>query len=170
MRALDDVTLQIGKGEVVGLVGESGSGKTSLAWAIMRALASNAVEMAGSLKLSAQDLRQLGPGAVRAIRGRRIGMVFQDPSASLNPTMTLGAQITEALVAHIGLQTKAAREAGKHLFPKAGLSDPAVMMGRYPHEASGGEKQRVVIATAFACRPELILLDEPTTALDVITA
>src|SRR3954471_21876778 len=170
IRALDSVDLRIARGEVVGLVGESGSGKTSLAWAIMRALASNAVELAGSLKLSGQDLRQLGPGAVRAIRGRRIGMIFQDPSASLNPTMTLGAQITEALVAHMGLRTKAAREAGKQLFAKVGLSDPAAIMRRYPHEASGGEKQRVVIATAFACRPELILLDEPTTALDVITA
>jgi peptide/nickel transport system ATP-binding protein len=170
IRALDSVDLRIARGEVVGLVGESGSGKTSLAWAIMRALASNAVEMAGSLKLSGQDLRQLGPGAVRAIRGRRIGMIFQDPSASLNPTMTLGAQITEALVAHMGLRTKAAREAGKQLLAKVGLSDPAAIMRRYPHEASGGEKQRVVIATAFACRPELILFDEPTTALDVITA
>jgi len=170
IRALDSVDLRIARGEVVGLVGESGSGKTSLAWAIMRALAPNAVEMAGSLKLSGRDLRHLGPSAVRAIRGRRIGMVFQDPSASLNPTMTLGAQITEALVAHMGLKDKAAREAGKQLFAKVGLSDPAVIMRRYPHEASGGEKQRVVIATAFACRPELILFDEPTTALDVITA
>jgi peptide/nickel transport system ATP-binding protein len=170
IRALDSVDLRIARGEVVGLVGESGSGKTSLAWAIMRALAPNAVEMVGSLKLSGQDLRHLGPGAIRAIRGRRIGMVFQDPSASLNPTMTLGAQITEALVAHTGLKVKAARDAGKQLFAKVGLSNPDAMMRRYPHEASGGEKQRVVIATAFACRPELILFDEPTTALDVITA
>src|SRR3954454_22842036 len=170
MRALDDVTLQIGKGEVVGLVGESGSGKTSLAWAIMRALAPNAVEIAGALKLSGHDLRRLGPAAIRAIRGSRIGMVFQDPSASLNPTMTLGAQIAEALVAHLGLHEKAARQAGEALLAKVGLADPMAMMRRYPHEASGGEKQRVVIATAFACRPELILFDEPTTALDVITA
>src|SRR5215207_5260907 len=170
IRALDSVDLRIARGEVVGLVGESGSGKTSLAWAIMRALAPNAVEVGGSLMLSGQDLRRLGSGAVRAIRGRRIGMVFQDPSASLNPTMTLGAQITEALVTHMDQPNKAAREAGKQLFAKVGLSDPTAMMRRYPHEASGGEKQRVVIATAFACRPELILFDEPTTALDVITA
>jgi peptide/nickel transport system ATP-binding protein len=170
VRALDRIHLDVRRGEVVGLVGESGSGKTSLAWAIMRALAPNAVEVAGSLKLSGEDLRRLGPGAVRAIRGKRIGMVFQDPSAALNPTMTVGAQIAEALVAHMSLPDKAARERGEQLFAKVGLSDPAAMMRRYPHEASGGEKQRVVIATAFACRPELILFDEPTTALDVITA
>jgi peptide/nickel transport system ATP-binding protein len=170
VRALARIHLDVRRGEVVGLVGESGSGKTSLAWAIMRALAPNAVEVAGSLKLSGEDLRRLGPGAVRAIRGKRIGMVFQDPSAALNPTMTVGAQIAEALVAHMGLPDKAARERGEQLFAKVGLSDPAAMMRRYPHEASGGEKQRVVIATAFACRPELILFDEPTTALDVITA
>jgi peptide/nickel transport system ATP-binding protein len=125
VRALARIHLDVRRGEVVGLVGESGSGKTSLAWAIMRALAPNAVEVAGSLKLSGEDLRRLGPGAVRAIRGKRIGMVFQDPSAALNPTMTVGTQIAEALVAHMGLPDKAARERGEQLFAKVGLSDPS---------------------------------------------
>jgi peptide/nickel transport system ATP-binding protein len=170
VRALEEVSLSVGAGEVVGLVGESGSGKTSLAWAVMRYLAPNAIERAGTIRLSGQDLRGLTGKALGAIRGARIGMVFQDPSASLNPTLTLGRQITEALEVHRGLAPKEARVEAEAMFAHVGLSDPKAMLDRYPHEASGGEKQRVVIATAFACRPECILFDEPTTALDVVTA
>jgi peptide/nickel transport system ATP-binding protein len=104
------------------------------------------------------------------IRGKRIGMVFQDPSTSLNPTLTLGRQLSEVLVAHRGLTPAQAWTEGEALLAKVGIRSPAAMMRRYPHEASGGEKQRVGIATAFACQPELILFDEPTTALDVMTA
>ncbi len=170
VRTLEDVTLAVKRGEVVGLVGESGSGKTSLAWAVMRYLAPNAVERAGTIRLSGTDLRALPPKGLTAVRGRRIGMVFQDPSTSLNPTLTLGRQITEALELHRGLSPQEARGEAEAMFARVGLRDPAAMMRRYPHEASGGEKQRVVIATAFACRPECILFDEPTTALDVVTA
>ncbi|MGG5823559.1 dipeptide ABC transporter ATP-binding protein [Falsiroseomonas sp. HW251] len=169
-RALEDVTLSVGKGEVVGLVGESGSGKTSLAWAIMRYLAANAIERAGTLLLSGTDLRALSPRDLSKLRGARIGMVFQDPSTSLNPTLTLGRQITEVLEFHRGLSPADAAREAEAMFARVGLRDPAALMRRYPHEASGGEKQRVVIATAFACRPDCILFDEPTTALDVITA
>ncbi len=170
VRVLDDVSLSIARGEVVGLVGESGSGKTSLAWAIMRALAPNAIERAGTLRLSGQDLRALTKKQLTAVRGAKIGMVFQDPATSLNPTLTLGRQITEVLERHRGLTPAGARTEAEAAFTRVGLRDPAAMLRRYPHEASGGEKQRVVIATAFACRPDCIIFDEPTTALDVMTA
>ncbi len=167
--ALDDVSLSIAKGEVLGLVGESGSGKTSLAWAIMRYLPATARE-AGSIRLTGQDLLKASEAEIDAIRGKRIGMVFQDPSTSLNPTLPLGEQLAEVLVRHRGLTQKQAWAEGEERLAHVGLKVPRQMMRRYPHEASGGEKQRVVIATAFACQPECIIFDEPTTALDVITA
>jgi peptide/nickel transport system ATP-binding protein len=169
IRALDAVNLSIARGEVLGLVGESGSGKTSLAWAIMRYLPRSARE-AGTIALAGKELITTTPAEIEAIRGRRIGMVFQDPSTSLNPTLTLGEQLAEALVKHQGLTRKQAWAEGEAALGRVGLKQPAAMMKRYPHEASGGEKQRVVIATAFACQPECILFDEPTTALDVITS
>jgi peptide/nickel transport system ATP-binding protein len=169
-RALDAVDLTIARGEVVGLVGESGSGKTSLAWAIMRALPPNAREPSGEVRLSGEDLRSKTEADMTAIRGRRISMVFQDPSTSLNPTPKLGEQLAEVLVRHHGLSRGQAWREGEAMLSHVGIARPAEMMHRYPHEASGGEKQRVVIATAFACQPECIIFDEPTTALDVITA
>ncbi len=168
-RALDSVALRVFKGEVLGLVGESGSGKTSLAWAIMRHLPSNAKE-SGRINLTGNQLLSASSAEIDAIRGRRIGMVFQDPSTSLNPTLPLGEQLAEVLVRHRGLTRRQAWTEGEAMLSRVGLKVPAAMMRRYPHEASGGEKQRVVIATAFACQPECILFDEPTTALDVITA
>jgi peptide/nickel transport system ATP-binding protein len=169
VRVLDDITLQIAPGEVLGLVGESGSGKSSFAWAVMRALPRNAIETGGPIALEGRDLRMLGEKAMAAIRGRRIGMVFQDPSASLNPTLTLGRQVTETLRRHRGLDAKDAREAALAALGHVGLRNPAALLKRYPHQVSGGEKQRVMLATAFAARPDLIVFDEPTTALDVIT-
>ncbi|WP_164985700.1 ABC transporter ATP-binding protein [Bosea sp. Tri-44] len=169
MRALDDVTLSVAKGEVLGLVGESGSGKTSLAWAIMRYLPETARET-GRIGFAGQDLLKATEAEIGAIRGRRIGMVFQDPSTSLNPTLPLGEQLAEVLVRHRSLTPKQAWAEGEQRLAHVGLKLPKEMMRRYPHEASGGEKQRVVIATAFACQPECIIFDEPTTALDVITA
>jgi peptide/nickel transport system ATP-binding protein len=168
-RVLDGVDLTIGKGEVVGLVGESGSGKSSLAWAIMRHLPRNAVEASGTLRLGGLDLRGLDAKGLQAMRGKRIGMVFQDPSTALNPTLRLGEQVIEVLMRHRGLGRAEARDAAEAALVEVELRNPAALMRRYPHEASGGEKQRIVIATAFATAPELILFDEPTTALDVIT-
>jgi peptide/nickel transport system ATP-binding protein len=169
-QVLDEVNLAIAPGEVLGLVGESGSGKSSLAWAIMRHLPRNAHEAEGSvLRLGATDLRAAGPAELLAIRGRRMSMVFQDPATALNPTLTIGRQVSEVLVRHRGLTEAAATEAAIAALGHVELRDASAMMRRYPHEISGGEKQRVVIATAFACRPELIIFDEPTTALDVIT-
>jgi peptide/nickel transport system ATP-binding protein len=164
VRALHDVSLQVAPGEVLGLVGESGSGKSSLAWALMRHLPGNAREISGSLRLGDVDLRQVGPRDLTEIRGRRLGMVFQDPSTSLNPTLTIGRQVTEALIRHRGLKPREADALAIDLLGHVDLRDPAAIMRRYPHEISGGEKQRVIIATAFGCRPDVILFDEPTTA------
>ena len=170
VHALQEIDLTVDRGEVLGLVGESGSGKTSLAWSILRYLPTNARERGGAILLSGEDLRAATPAVLGGIRGRRIGMVFQDPGTSLNPTLPLGEQIAEVMVRHRGLTRRQAWSEGEAMLARVGLKTPAAMMRRYPHEASGGEKQRVVIATAFACQPELIVFDEPTTALDVVTA
>jgi peptide/nickel transport system ATP-binding protein len=168
-RALDSVSLSIAPGEVLGLVGESGSGKTSLAFAIMRYLPRNAREPTGTIRLCGEDLMRMDRRRIALVRGARIGMVFQDPATSLNPTLTLGRQLSEVLVRHRGMSGPDAWREGIALLGHVELRDPRALMHRYPHEVSGGEKQRVVIATAFAGRPELIIFDEPTTALDVIT-
>ncbi|MGL4094289.1 dipeptide ABC transporter ATP-binding protein [Agrobacterium cavarae] len=168
--ALKDINLAIHRGEILGLVGESGSGKTSLAWSIMRYLAKNAHEPAGRILLSGENLLEKSERQMEAIRGRRISMVFQDPSTSLNPTLSLGTQLAEVLVRHAGLTRRQAWTEGEARLAHVGLKTPSQMMNRMPHEVSGGEKQRVVIASAFACNPECIIFDEPTTALDVITS
>ena len=168
--ALKNIDLSIGRGEILGLVGESGSGKTSLAWSIMRYLAKNARETSGDILLSGESLLKKSQAEIEVMRGRRISMVFQDPSTSLNPTLSLGSQLSEVLVRHRKLTRQQAWKEGEAMLARVGLKTPAEMMKRMPHEASGGEKQRVVIASAFACNPECIIFDEPTTALDVITS
>lgn len=168
--ALKSIDLSINRGEILGLVGESGSGKTSLAWSIMRYLPKNAREPGGRILLGGDNLLDKSERQMEAIRGRRISMVFQDPSTSLNPTLSLGTQLAEVLMRHRGLSRQQAWKEGEERLAHVGLKTPAQMMHRMPHEASGGEKQRVVIASAFACNPECIIFDEPTTALDVITS
>ena len=168
--ALKTVDLAIHRGEILGLVGESGSGKTSLAWSIMRYLPKNAREPGGRILLGGDNLLDKSERQMEAIRGRRISMVFQDPSTSLNPTLSLGTQLAEVLIRHRGLSRQQAWKEGEERLAHVGLKTPAQMMHRMPHEVSGGEKQRVVIASAFACNPECIIFDEPTTALDVITS
>ncbi|MGU3575972.1 dipeptide ABC transporter ATP-binding protein [Brucellaceae bacterium C25G] len=170
LKVLKGINLSIDRGEILGVVGESGSGKTSLASAIMRYLPSNTVENNGTILLGDTNLRSLSEHQMSDIRGKRISMVFQDPSTSLNPTLKLGEQIAEVLIRHQGLTKKQAWAEGEARLAHVGLKYPAEMMQRMPHELSGGEKQRIVIATAFACNPELIIFDEPTTALDVITS
>jgi peptide/nickel transport system ATP-binding protein len=168
--ALKNIDLSINRGEILGLVGESGSGKTSLAWSIMRYLPKNAREPGGRILLGGENLLEKSEREMETFRGRRISMVFQDPSTSLNPTLSLGTQLAEVLVRHRGLTRQQAWKEGEERLAHVGLKTPAQMMHRMPHEASGGEKQRVVIASAFACNPECIIFDEPTTALDVITS
>ncbi|WP_315709608.1 ABC transporter ATP-binding protein [Brenneria uluponensis] len=166
---LQDINLHVNRGEVVGLVGESGSGKTTLGWAIMRWLASNAREGQGDIYLGDLNLRTLPTDKLHQLRGGQLGMIFQDPSASLNPTLTLGEQVTEVLRRHRRLSAKETRDYAETLLRDVDLKEPALMMKRYPHQVSGGEKQRILIATAFACQPDCLIFDEPTTALDVIS-
>ncbi len=170
LHALKNIDLSVEHGQTHGLVGESGSGKSSLAWAILRYLPDNAIENDGGLLLSGESLRDRTLPQILEIRGRRVSMVFQDPSTSLNPAMRLGDQLSEVLIRHRGLTSREALEESEAALARTGIVKPREMLRRFPHEASGGEKQRVVIATAFACNPELIIFDEPTTALDIITA
>ncbi|OZI23385.1 ABC transporter ATP-binding protein [Bordetella genomosp. 9] len=167
--ALSHIDLDIAAGQVLGLVGESGSGKTSIAWSVMRYLPRNATVTHGTILLGQDDLLRKSQAELDLIRGRRISMVFQDPGTSLNPTLTLGEQLLEVMVRHRSHTRQEATSEALAMLERVGLKDPAGMMSRYPHEVSGGEKQRVMIATAFACRPECIIFDEPTTALDVVT-
>ncbi|MFD2237569.1 dipeptide ABC transporter ATP-binding protein [Aureimonas populi] len=170
LEALKSVSLSIRRGETHALVGESGSGKSTLAFAIMRYLAPNAVDLGGAILLSGEDMIGSTPAELDALRGRRVAMVFQDPGSALNPSIRLGEQLAEVLVRHRRMSREEAWREGEQALARTGISDPKAMMRRYPHEASGGEKQRVVIATAFACNPELIIFDEPTTALDILIA
>ncbi|WP_136068802.1 ATP-binding cassette domain-containing protein [Modicisalibacter radicis] len=170
LEVLEHVDIDVTQGEVVGVVGESGSGKTSLAWAIMRYLARNAVEGGGSIRLGADDLTTLEPRRLCALRGGRLGMVFQDPSAALNPTLTLGSQLIEMIRRHRRASRTEARALAIAALGDVDLKQPEAMLARFPHQLSGGEKQRALIAGAFACRPACLIFDEPTTALDVINA
>ncbi|MGC6389546.1 dipeptide ABC transporter ATP-binding protein [Ewingella sp. S1.OA.A_B6] len=170
LHVLRNINIEVKRGEVVGLVGESGSGKTTLGWSIMRYMAANARERSGKIRLLGNDLRQMPQQHIEALRGGKLGMIFQDPSASLNPTLTLGEQVTEVLIRHRALTPRQAHEMGIQLLHDVELKHPAAMMRRYPHQVSGGEKQRILIATAFACQPDCLIIDEPTTALDVISS
>ena len=164
VRPVDDVSLTVHAGEVVGLVGESGSGKSMTAFSVLRLFPTKAARVtAGALRLGGRDLRTLGEDAMRAVRGREVGMIFQDPASYLNPVLTVGRQLQQQLEAHALGEGAEARIA--ELLTDVGLA-PEVAR-RYPHELSGGQAQRVGIASALACRPALVVADEPTTALDV---
>lgn len=162
LHALQDVSLQVPQGGAVALVGESGSGKSTVVLAILGLLGRAHID-ARQMAFDGQDLRTHAP----VLRGRRIATVFQDPSAALNPALTIGTQVMEPLVVHRRLPLAAARAAALDQLAEVGLPRPAALLDVYPHQLSGGMKQRVVIATALAAQPDLLLLDEPTTALDV---
>ena len=167
MRVIEDVSLDIGRGEIVGLVGESGSGKSVTALAAMRLLAPAARVDAGSVRLGERDLAKLGKDELLKVRGADMAMVFQEPMTSLNPLFRAGFQIGESLEAHRGLSRAAARERAITLMRAVGIPAPEQRVDDYPHQLSGGMRQRVMIAMAMACSPRVLLADEPTTALDV---
>ncbi len=169
VRALRDVTFDIGAGEVFGLAGESGSGKSTLAYAIMRDLAPNARVLGGSIHFAGEDILRLAPDALRSIRGRRIAMVYQDPKSALNPSMRVGQQIAEVLEIHALASRAGAAARALELLALVNIPDPVAVAHAYPHQLSGGMQQRLVIAMALAGDPSLLIMDEPTTGLDVTT-
>jgi peptide/nickel transport system ATP-binding protein len=166
LQAVDDVSLTLEAGRTLGIVGESGSGKTMLSRSILRLLPHNAT-LAGSLRFDGQELTALRPEALRRLRGRSIAVVFQDPMTSLNPVLTIGTQIVETLQAHLELDAATARARAVELLGAVGLPVPEQRVHQYPHQLSGGMRQRVAIAIAVSCEPRLLIADEPTTALDV---
>jgi oligopeptide/dipeptide ABC transporter ATP-binding protein len=165
--AVRGVDLSLGSGETLAVVGESGSGKTVTALAIMGLLDPPGRVSGGSVWFDGQELTSLPSASLRRIRGRRIGMVFQEPMTSLNPVFTVGDQIAEVLRIHLGASKRQAREEVIQLLARVGIPAPESRVDAYPHEMSGGMKQRVMIAIAIACKPDLLIADEPTTALDV---
>jgi len=165
--AVDGVDLELARGECLALVGESGCGKSMAALSVLRLLPDAARIAAGRVLLEAQDLLSLPEAAMRAVRGRRVAMIFQEPATALNPVLTVGRQITEVLERHTGLRGAPARARAIALLEKVGVPDAARRLGEYPFQLSGGLKQRVMIAMALAMRPKLLIADEPTTALDV---
>ncbi len=165
--AVDGVSFHLDRGELLELVGESGCGKSMTALSIMRLVATPGKIVAGEILFDGKDLLQLSNAEMRAVRGDDIAMIFQDPMTSLNPVFTVGEQIAEALRLHRGLSRKQAHAAAIEAMREVSIPDPALRVDDYPHQLSGGMRQRVMIAMALACDPKLLIADEPTTALDV---
>ncbi|MBI4124903.1 MAG: ABC transporter ATP-binding protein [Deltaproteobacteria bacterium] len=167
VKAVDDVSFTIGKGEAVGLVGESGSGKSVLSLSILRLVSRPGKITGGEIWWEGRDLLKLSEREMRAVRGKKIAMVFQEPMTSLNPVFTIGDQIAEAIREHEGGGKKAVHARVIELLKLVGIPAPEERIGNYPHQMSGGMRQRAMIAMALACKPDLLIADEPTTALDV---
>ncbi|MBP0495905.1 dipeptide ABC transporter ATP-binding protein [Pararoseomonas indoligenes] len=167
MQAVEGFSARVERGRTLGIVGESGSGKSTVALALMGLLPAGARVTAGSMRLAGEELTTMTPEKRRLTRGRRIGMVFQDPFLSLNPGLTVGAQVSEPLTVHRGLDAAAAMAEAARLLDSVGIGRAVEVAASYPHQLSGGMRQRAMIATALACDPEMLVLDEPTTALDV---
>ena len=166
-KVLDRVTFTIDEGEVFGLVGETGCGKTVTALTILRLLPSNAKIRTGHVTFMGEELLSKTDAEMERLRGTKISMVFQDPATSLNPVFSVGEQITRVVRTHEDVDKEAAEARAVGLFERVGLPDPETVLRSYPHELSGGMQQRVMISMALACRPKLLIADEPTTAVDV---
>ena len=167
VHAVDDLSFEVGEGETVGIVGESGCGKTMAAISIMRLLPRGGYIAGGEIRFSGRDLVKVSDDEIRSVRGNEIGMVFQDPMTSLNPTMTIGKQIAEAIRTHRDVSRSAAMARATEVLQMVGVPRPSERVHDYPHQLSGGLRQRVMIAMALSCEPKLLIADEPTTALDV---
>jgi peptide/nickel transport system ATP-binding protein/oligopeptide transport system ATP-binding protein len=170
VRVLDDVSFDVGRGQIVGLVGESGSGKSMTALSLMGLVPSPSGRVsASSIMLDGVDISKIGPAGMRRIRGRDIAMVFQEPMTSLNPVRKVWEQVGEPLAIHKGIGRRAIRSRVLETFEMVGIPEPGARLDAYPHQLSGGLRQRVMIAMALICEPRLLIADEPTTALDVTT-
>jgi dipeptide transport system ATP-binding protein len=167
VRAVEGVDLTVDEGEVLGIVGESGSGKSVSSLAVMGLVAANGRVSADRLSFAGHDLMRLGARERRAITGRDVAMIFQEPLTSLNPCFTIGFQLTEGMRTHLGGSRQELRRRAVELLDQVGIPDPEARLRTFPHQLSGGMNQRVMIAMAIACNPRLLIADEPTTALDV---
>lgn len=165
--AVDGLSFDIDAGKTVGLVGESGCGKSVTSMAIMQLLPKRSSRVSGSIMLGEEDLLKASDSRMRDLRGEEIAMIFQDPLSSLNPVIPIGLQVREVLERHKGMKKREANARAEDLLREVGIPDPKRRMREYPHELSGGMRQRVLIAIALACEPKLLIADEPTTALDV---
>ena len=167
VKALNDVSIHLKEGEVLGIVGESGSGKSVTAYSLMGLTAYPGKLIGGTLEFNGHRIDEMTENQMRKIRGEEISIIFQDPMTSLNPVYTIGKQICEMILLHTNKSKQEARERAKELLTLVGINEPEKRLKQYPHELSGGMRQRVMIAIALACEPKLLIADEPTTALDV---
>src|SRR5574341_1520083 len=165
--AVDDVSFDLKMGEILCIIGESGSGKTATALSILRLIDKPGAIVSGSILFNGIDITKLSDREMRNLRGNKISMIFQDASSSLNPVLRVGEQITESIMLHLKLDKKQARERAIELLTSAGIPHAGERFDEYPHQFSGGMKQRIMIAMALSCKPEVLIADEPTTALDV---
>lgn len=167
VKAVDGITYDIEEGEILGLVGESGCGKSVSALSLMRLIQNPGRNVAGSVEFDGQDIMALSDSEMRAIRGKDMAMIFQEPMTSLNPVLTVGRQLTEALELHMGMDKAASTQRAGELLEMVGIPEGSGRLNDFPHQFSGGMRQRVMIAMALSCNPKLLIADEPTTALDV---